>query len=106
MTTLNLKPGSAAAKKYYAALGALKDGNFSNEGHVRGAFAELLKSCARPFGWSLVEEYRVERKGRKPMSVDGALLDAFNMPRGYWEAKDEKDTLEAEMKKKFEVSFS
>jgi hypothetical protein len=35
--------------------------------------------------------------------VDAAVLDAFNLPRGYWEAKDEKDDLKAEMNKKFAV---
>jgi hypothetical protein len=29
------------------------------------------------------------------------VLDAFNLPREYWVAKDEKDDLKAEMGKKF-----
>src|SRR6185437_170938 len=57
------------------------------------------------FDWTLVPEYSIPRKGRNPLSVDGALVDAFNLPRGYWEAKDEDDSLEAEMKKKFEDGY-
>jgi len=37
--------------------------------------------------------------------VDAAVLDAFNLPRGYWEAKDEKDDLKAEMNKKFALGY-
>jgi len=52
-----------------------------------------------------VPEYSIPRKERNPLSVDAALLDAFNLPRGHWEAKDQKDSLEAEMKKKFEADY-
>ncbi len=45
------------------------------------------------------------RKDRNPLSIDAALLDAFNLPRGYWGAKDERDSLEAEMKKKFDSGY-
>jgi hypothetical protein len=37
--------------------------------------------------------------------VDAAVLDAFNLPRGYWVAKDEKDDLKAEMNKKFAEGY-
>jgi hypothetical protein len=33
------------------------------------------------------------------------MLDAFNLPRGYWEAKDEKDDLKEEMNKKFAARY-
>jgi len=33
------------------------------------------------------------------------VLDAFNLSRGYWEAKDEKDDLKAEMNKKFAAGY-
>jgi predicted helicase len=31
---------------------------------------------------------------------DGTLLDSYNLPHGYWEAKDTDDNLEAEIRKK------
>jgi hypothetical protein len=99
MSTLNLKPTSATVKAYYATLQRFARGHFDNEGNIRGAFEDLLKKCARQFDWTLVPEYPIPRKDGRPLSVDGALLDAFNLPRGYWEAKDTKDTLEVEMKK-------
>jgi predicted helicase len=37
--------------------------------------------------------------------VDAAVLDAFNLPRGYWEAKDGKDDLRAEVNKKFAAGY-
>jgi predicted helicase len=105
MSSLNLKPTHAPVKKYYATLQRFARGHFDKEGNIRGAFEDLLKHCARQYGWTLVPEYSIPRKDRNPLSVDGALLDAFNLPRGYWEAKDTKDSLEAEMKKKFEVGY-
>ena len=93
MSTLNLKPTHAAVKKYYATLQRFARGHFDKEGNIRGAFEDLLKHCARQYDWTLVPEYSIHAKDRNPLSVDGALLDAFNLPRGYWEAKDEKDDL-------------
>jgi hypothetical protein len=105
MSTLNLKPTGAAVKKYYATLDRFARGHFDKEGNIRGAFEDLLKHCARQFEWTVVPEYSIPRKERNPLSVDAALLDAFNLPRGHWEAKDQKDSLEAEMKKKFEADY-
>ncbi|HVA01153.1 MAG TPA: hypothetical protein VMV34_05785 [Terriglobia bacterium] len=99
MSTFNLKPAAAPVKAYYAILQRFAHGHFDNEGNIRGAFEDLLKKCARPFEWTLVPEYQISRNGQNPIRIDAALLDAFNLPRGYWEAKDEKDSLEAEMKK-------
>ncbi len=105
MPALNLKPSHKPVKDYYANLERFAQGRFDKEGNIRGVFEALLKHCARQYDWTLVPEYSIPRKGRNPLSVDGALLDAFNLPRGYWEAKDEKDSLEVEMKKKFEAGY-
>jgi hypothetical protein len=37
--------------------------------------------------------------------VDGALVNAFRLAHGYWEAKDEQDDLEKKVKKKFAVGY-
>jgi predicted helicase len=105
MSTLRLKPTHAPVKAYYEALEKFGRGKFDNEGNIRGAFEDLLKKCARQFDWLLVPEYQIKRKGQNPIRIDGALLDAFNLPRGYWEAKDSKDDLETEMKKKFDAGY-
>jgi hypothetical protein len=33
------------------------------------------------------------------------VLDAFNLPRGHWEARDEKDDLRVETNKKFDAGY-
>ncbi len=105
MSTLNLKPANAPVRVYYATLQKFARGRFDNEGNIRGAFEDLLKKCARQFDWTLVPEYQVARTGQSPIRIDAALLDAFNLPRGYWEAKDEKDSLMEEMEKKFRAGY-
>jgi len=62
---------------------------------IRGAFEDLLKHCARQYDWTLVPEYSIARKDRHPLSIDAALLDAFNLPRGYWEAIDWEAQIDA-----------
>jgi hypothetical protein len=93
MSNFKLKPTHAPVKEYYATLEKCAAANFSNEGNVRRAFESLLEKCARGFEWFVVAEYPIPRTGRNPLKVDAAILDAFNLPRGYWEAKDEKDDL-------------
>ena len=100
MTQLNLKPTHAPVKAYYETLEKFGRAKFDNEGNIRGAFEDLLKKCARQFERSLVPEYQFTRTGKHPLRADAALLDAFNLPRAYWEAKDSKDDLRVEMEKK------
>jgi predicted helicase len=68
------------------------------------AFAALLRHCARQFDWTLLEQHSVKRNGH-PIRVDGALVDAFKLPHGYWEAKDSSDDLDTEVKKKFAAGY-
>ncbi len=105
MTSLSLKPSHAPVKAYYEALERFGRGNFDNEGNIRGAFERLLEKCAHQFNWTVVPEYQIARKGQHPVRVDAALIDEFNLPRGYWEAKDSKDDLETEIRKKFQVGY-
>lgn len=105
MTDFHLKPTHAPVKAYYEAVERFGRGKFDNEGNIRGAFERLLEHCARKAGWTLVPEYKVARKDQHPAFVDGALVDEFNLPRGYWEAKDSKDDLETEIQKKFRARY-
>jgi hypothetical protein len=105
MTTLNLKPTHAPVRAYYEALERFGRGNFDNEGNIRGAFERLLEKCAHQFDWTVIPEYQIARKGQHPIRADAGLIDAFNLPRGYWEAKDSKDDLKAEIHKKFEAGY-
>lgn len=102
---LNLKPASAKVRDYYNVLNQYGQLNISHEMAVRSAFASLLDSCGRQFQWKLVPEFRIALPKKKAVIVDGALLDAFTLKHGYWEAKDLKDDLEKEIKKKLEQGY-
>lgn len=104
MSALNLKPAHKAVKDYYEELAALKHLDFYDEGQVSPAFAALLRHCARQYDWTLAEQYPLTRGGRH-LAVDGALVDHFKLPHGYWEAKDTKDDLEKEIQKKFDRGY-
>jgi predicted helicase len=77
----------------------------THETAVRTAFQVLLDDCARPYGWKLVPEYPIVRQGLRPLRVDGALLDEFNLWHGLWEAKDSSDDLEKEIKAKLALGY-
>jgi hypothetical protein len=83
MSTFKLKPTHAPVKTYYETLERFGRGRFDNEGNIRRAFESLLEKCARPFEWLVVPEYQIPRTGKSPLRVDAAVLDAFNLPRGY-----------------------
>ena len=102
---LSLKATSAKVKDYYNALNQFGQLNISHETAVRQAFASLLDTCARQFKWKLVQEFRLPAPKNKSVIVDGAVLDSFTLKHGFWEAKDLKDQLEKEIKKKLELGY-
>jgi predicted helicase len=102
---LNLKPTHAKVKDYYNALNLFGQLNISHETAVRQAFASLLDTCAKQFKWKLVQEFRLPVPPNKSVIVDGAVLDSFTLKHGFWEAKDLKDELEKEVKKKLEQGY-
>ncbi|MBV5344642.1 MAG: DNA methyltransferase, partial [Rhodoferax sp.] len=72
---------------------------------VREAFKDLLKAEGRQRGIVFIAEYPLKTATRSNIIVDGALLHELRMPLGYWEAKDEKDDLNAEIEKKFKKGY-
>jgi len=98
---LALKPTHKAVIGYYDALRRFEKLGVKHEGAVRSAFQVLLDDCARQLGRKLVPEYPYHRRGQKPLRVDGAIVDEFNLAHGLWEAKDTADDLEKEVKAKF-----
>ena len=75
------------------------------ESVVREAFKDLLKGWARSHDLVFIPEYEIETKTKDRRYVDGALLYELRMPFGYWEAKDEKDDLDAEIEHKFRRGY-
>lgn len=77
----------------------------SRESVVREAFKDLLKGWARAQDLIFVPEYEIETPAKERRYVDGALLHAIRVPFGYWEAKDEKDDLDAEIALKLKRGY-
>ncbi|MBI3732130.1 MAG: DNA helicase, partial [Chloroflexi bacterium] len=82
-----------ALDTYYAAIANYQTQGVTHEQATRLAFSTLLDTRARAQNWTLVLEQRL-LNGMRP---DGTLHDEFHLPRGYWEAKDTADDLDAEI---------
>ncbi len=112
MTTLNLKSTHKPVRAYYESLQRFESIGVSHETAVRSAFQSLLEHCGKQFNWILVPEHSMTpliRGARgvknKRIVVDGALIDNFQLPHGYWEAKDIHDDLPAEVLHKFAIGY-
>ena len=121
MATLNLKPTHKPVKAYYESLQRFDSIGVSHETAVRSAFQTLLEQCGRQVNWILVPEHSmiplIIQTNNSPLIrgargvknrrivVDGALIDTFQLPHGYWEAKDIHDDLPTEVLRKFETGY-
>ena len=105
MSTFPLKPTHAPIKAYYAALAQFQLHGHTTEGNTRSAFADLLKRCAGPYAWHLVEEYQFKGTAKQPLRADGAIVDDLTLVHGLWEAKDSDDDLHKEIKSKFSKGY-
>jgi predicted helicase len=105
MQQLNLKPTHKLVKSYYDVLGQFGQLSIDHEMAVRSAFQSLLASCGRQFDLTLVPEYPFQPPKLRAIRIDGALLNPFRLARGYWEAKDERDDLEKEIRTKLERGY-
>src|SRR5947209_17056226 len=90
-----------AIDHYYKELNAYQEKKVTHETAVRSAFQNLLALFAQSANWILIPEQRLPN-GKRP---DGTLRDTFNLPRGYWEAKDTKDDLFTEIRKKITAGY-
>jgi hypothetical protein len=105
MQRLNLKPTRKLVRSYYDVLGQFGQLSIDHEGAVRIAFRELLAACGRRFDLTLVDEYPFQPPKLHAIRIDGALLNPFRLASGYWEAKDEHDDLEKEIRAKLERGY-
>ena len=104
MSKINLKPTHKAITEYHNYLHNIGQHGLFNEGNVSPAFATLLDSAAKQVKGTLVQQYPKKVKG-KSLRIDGAVVDQWGLPFGYWEAKDKNDDLRTEIKKKFVVGY-
>ncbi len=58
----------------------------------------LLQAAGKEHGWTLIAEHEKKVNG-KTIRPDGTFKDEMNLVRGYWEAKDTSDKLNAEIEK-------
>ncbi len=77
----------------------------NRESVVREAFKDLLKGYGKQHDLVFIPEYEIETKTKERRYADGALLYELRVPFGYWEAKDEKDDLDAEIEYKFKRGY-
>ncbi len=91
-------------ERYYEALRELIEfGGSDNELNIRPAFQNCLAAYCRDHRehLALVPELPTAT-GAVP---DGAVKDALRMTRGWWEAKDTRDDLDAEIQRKFNRGY-
>ena len=105
MPALNLKPSHKVIKDYYHSLEEFDHFGVTHESAVRSAFQTLLEGCGKQRGWKLIPEDSINLGRNKRIVVDGALIDKFKLPQGYWEAKDIHDDLPKEALRKFEAGY-
>jgi predicted helicase len=99
-----LTPKHKLVKNYYSALKEFESQKVTHESAVRSAFQTLLADSARLRHWTLIPELGATTRGRT-IVPDGTVRDRNYLPRGYWEAKDTADDLDAEIRKKIERGY-
>jgi predicted helicase len=93
-------------QRYYARVEELIHyGGFRNESQLRKAFEGLLDQYARSRNLVLVPEVEFTTMRGHKVYPDGTLKDALRQDWGYWESKDEKDDLTAEIDSKFAKGY-
>ena len=100
-------PSYPHIERYRAELSQLIDaGGSASELNIRPAFQNCLAAyCAgHRERLTLVPELRVAGGGGNVIP-DGTVKDALRMARGYWEAKDAGDDLDAEIQAKFRSGY-
>ena len=103
MPAVTIRPTDAAIRNYHSTLQRLKQQQgVEHEGGLRRAFGDMLRVTARKRDWTLIEELRVSGGRVRP---DGTLRDRWQLPHGYWEAKDGRDDLEVEIRRKRERDY-
>ena len=105
MPSLTLKPTHKPIKAYDAAIKQFDRLGVTHETAVRSAFQSLLEYCARQFNLTLVPEHSITVHRNKRIVVDGVLIDDFQLPHGYWEAKDIHDNLPIQVQRKFVAGY-
>ena len=101
-------PSYPHIERYYAEKQRLIDyGGSDSEQSIRRAFENCLDSYCRDHRekLGLVAELDAPSAGAGRNRPDGTVRDSLRMTRGYWEAKDSHDDLDAEIQAKFHRGY-
>ena len=80
-------------------------GGSRNETSVRAAFQDLLDRYAASKNLALVTELEYKTRLGTTVRPDGTLKNAVRQTVGYWESKDERDDLDAEIALKLSKGY-
>ena len=105
MPKLNLKPTHKAIRDYYATLQQYEQHDITHEGAVSSPFDTLLHACAKQINATLVPQYPMRASKGNRIVIDGAILDEYGLPIGYWEAKDIDDDLAKAVQQKQSAGY-
>ncbi len=75
------------------------------ESVVREAFKDLLKRWGKGRDLIFLAEHEYLTPHGDRRYIDGALVHSIRVPFGYWEAKDTKDQLDEEIRKKTSIGY-
>jgi type I restriction-modification system DNA methylase subunit len=91
-------------ERYYADLAEFASQNVLFEMGTRHAFHRLMADAGKEYRWTLIAEQE-KKIGGKTIRPDGTFKDEMNLVRGFWEAKDTADKLDAEIEKKRKAGY-
>jgi len=97
-----ISPASKDFDSYYTDLASYAGQNVTHEQATRFAFSKLLDTFAKPHGWTVILEQKLADSRKRP---DATLYDGYQIPRGYWEAKDTGDDLDSEIQGKIKRKY-
>lgn len=93
-------------QQYYANVEKMiRYGGTRNESTLRKPFQDLLEQYARSKNLVLVPEVEYITKTGRRVIPDGTMKDALRQDWGFWESKDEKDTLADEIAAKLAKGY-
>ena len=103
MPQLNLKPNHKIVRDYYATLHQYAQHAIRHEGAVSNPFAFLLDTCTKQINGTFIPQYPMRTAAGNRIVIDGAILDEYQLPLAYWEAKDIDDDLSRTVQEKRDV---
>ena len=105
MPKINLKPNHKAVRDYYATLQQYAQHAIRHEGAVSNPFAFLLDTCTKQVNGTFIPQYPIRTAAGNRIVVDGVILDEYQLPLAYWEAKDIDDNLLKAVQEKREAGY-